>query len=199
MAEHLGANFNTNSLKTWFSHPMDNHTIFLFLDPCHMLKLVRNCLATYKKFTTKDDEIIDWRYIDQLVCVQTKEGLSAATKLRKRHIQWENEKMKVADALRFLEYDMKLVEFQGSSATAYFSEMLNNVFDIFNSKSKYSRYEYKKGLDCNNASAVFAYLDHCKEYIKDLKTDDTTVLNCRRKTGFLGFLICIDSLQAFYM
>nr|CAH7715037.1 unnamed protein product [Callosobruchus chinensis] len=62
----------------------------------------------------------------------------------------------VADALRFLEKDLALNEFQGAEATANFSVIINNIFDIFNSKS-------------------------------------------RRKTGFLGFIICIDNLQAFYM
>nr|CAH7724979.1 unnamed protein product [Callosobruchus chinensis] len=212
MAEHLGANLNLDTLQASFAHPVDNHKVFLFFDACHMLKLVRNCLATYKTLTTKNNETIDWQYFEKLVAVQNKEGLTAATKLRKRHIQWENEKMKVslaaqtfsrsvADALRFLEKDLALNfnEFQGAEATANFSVIINNIFDIFNSKSRYSTYEYKKGINSNNASAIFKFLEQCKDYIKGLKVGNTNVLNCRRKTGFLGFIICIDNLQAFYM
>jgi len=45
MISHLGGNLDTNNLKCSFAHPEDNEPVFLFLDACHMLKLVRNMLA----------------------------------------------------------------------------------------------------------------------------------------------------------
>ncbi|CAH1968697.1 unnamed protein product [Acanthoscelides obtectus] len=210
MIKHLGADLKIVNLKTWFPHPVDSHRVYVYLDPCHMLKLIRNCLATYKNFKTDQNELVSWEYFEKLVNIQNNEGLRAATKIKERHVKWENEKMKVclaaqtfsksvADALRFLETDLGLKEFEGASATANFAEMINNIFDIFNSNSRYSKYEFKQGLDVNNAQQIFVYLEQCKTYFEGLKTETTPVLQCRRKTGFLGFLICMASLQQFYL
>ncbi|CAH2016454.1 unnamed protein product [Acanthoscelides obtectus] len=210
MIKHLGADLKIGNLKTWFPHPVDSHRVYVYLDPCHMLKLIRNCLATYKNFKTDQNELVSWEYFEKLVNIQNNEGLRAATKIKERHVKWENEKMKVclaaqtfsksvADALRFLETDLGLKEFEGASATANFAEMINNIFDIFNSNSRYSKYEFKQGLDVNNAQQIFVYLEQCKTYFEGLKTETTPVLQCRRKTGFLGFLICMASLQQFYL
>lgn len=38
----LQCNLNLNNLQTWFEHPISKMKIHVFLDPCHMLKLIRN-------------------------------------------------------------------------------------------------------------------------------------------------------------
>lgn len=44
MAKDLGCSFEGENLKTHFEHPLNKKPIFIFPDPCHMLKLVRNAL-----------------------------------------------------------------------------------------------------------------------------------------------------------
>lgn len=48
MFTYLGCNLNSECLKTSFSHPVTNNNIYIFLDPCHMIKLVRNALGDKK-------------------------------------------------------------------------------------------------------------------------------------------------------
>jgi hypothetical protein len=87
MATHLGADFsNPDSLKTWFEHPIHKYKIFLFLDACHMLKLIRNCLASQGIMTNATNELIAWDFFKKLVELQEAEGLHAATKIKKTHI-----------------------------------------------------------------------------------------------------------------
>lgn len=43
------------------------------------------------------------------------------------------------------------------------------------------------------------FIDYFNHYVKNLKyPDGTLLLNSNRKTGFLGFLICFDSLINLY-
>lgn len=42
----LGANLNADNLIHHFKHPKTGKQIYIILDPCHMLKLVRNTLAS---------------------------------------------------------------------------------------------------------------------------------------------------------
>lgn len=64
--------------------------------------------------------------------------------IRECHLNWPQEKITVrlavktlsqsnADAIRWLDFDEKMSEFEGASATATFCENINNVFDILNS------------------------------------------------------------------
>lgn len=41
----LGASLDMENLKTFFYHPCTKENVYIILDPCHMLKLIRNCLA----------------------------------------------------------------------------------------------------------------------------------------------------------
>ncbi|GBM79390.1 hypothetical protein AVEN_32994-1 [Araneus ventricosus] len=45
-ANALGANLSSDKLKHFFPHTVTVKDVFVILDPCHMLMLVRNCLAT---------------------------------------------------------------------------------------------------------------------------------------------------------
>lgn len=52
MAEYLGAELsNPSSLVPMFKHVITGETVFVCPDVCHMLKLIRNCLATEKCLT----------------------------------------------------------------------------------------------------------------------------------------------------
>lgn len=94
----LGANLlDVHSLKTAFQHPITGEDVFIFIDACHCLKLVRNILASKGSMFDEQKRLIDWKFITKLEQFQQHQGLLAATKLRNRHIQWYNEKMKVKD------------------------------------------------------------------------------------------------------
>ena len=48
MMKELGGNMSFLKLNPFFKHSKTNYNIALLLDPCHMLKLIRGALSTYK-------------------------------------------------------------------------------------------------------------------------------------------------------
>lgn len=61
------------NFRTYFNHPVTGDPVFIVLDVCHMLKLVRNTLGMKKKFKSPDG-MIEWRYIEHLNNVQQLTG-----------------------------------------------------------------------------------------------------------------------------
>lgn len=70
-----------NKLQTYFKHPENHKNIYVFLDPCHMLKLVRNTLGELKTIEW-GKEYVDWKYIKFLHILQEEEGLHLGNKLK---------------------------------------------------------------------------------------------------------------------
>lgn len=103
MFKHLGCNFDTlcgDNVKTHFTHPSNNgKKVFAVLDICHMLKLIRNALADLKIIFDKDGNEVKWHFIEKLHELQQNEGLLAANKLSKRHMEWRKQKMKVSNII----------------------------------------------------------------------------------------------------
>ncbi|KAL6445162.1 hypothetical protein ACFW04_002207 [Cataglyphis niger] len=56
----LGASLDIDNLKPFFTHPSTGKNVYIILDPCHMLKLIRNCLAFKDIFMDRDNNIINW-------------------------------------------------------------------------------------------------------------------------------------------
>lgn len=88
-------------------------TVRFVPDACHLLKLARNCLATYKVLKNENDEEINFKYLDKLHKLQKELNLKFANKIMENHIKYGNNTMKVkfaaqllsssvADALEFL-------------------------------------------------------------------------------------------------
>jgi len=77
MANHLGCKLDvlTYEFVTSFKHPLADYNVSLFLDPCHMLKLVRNTLGDKKSVVDGSGDIIKWDYITNLHKLQEQEGL----------------------------------------------------------------------------------------------------------------------------
>lgn len=70
--------------------------ILVVLDPCHLLKLVRNALSECKLvYSTNTSSIAQWHHIEALQDLQSKEGLHLANKLTDHHIHYQQQKMKV--------------------------------------------------------------------------------------------------------
>lgn len=96
MCRLLGAELsNPFHFKSWFSTPLNNYKVNVLLDPCHMIKLVRNMLHAFGGFKSPDG-LVEWRYIDQLLKVQEETGWRLGNKLTCRHVNFHQNKMKVS-------------------------------------------------------------------------------------------------------
>ena len=143
----LGVNLEPLSIKSWFPHPADPSVrIYVVLDACHMLKLLRNCLASYGILFDETGSKINWNYVEQLHKLQQAEGLRLGNKLRSSHMMWSKQKMKVniavqtlsasvADAIEFCRVHLKLYQFAGSEATVRFLRLIDRLFDLLNSRN----------------------------------------------------------------
>lgn len=166
-------------------------------------------LQVYKIFIDEDGNKIEWSYLEELNKIQEKEKFHLANKLRHRHIHYHNQKMKVklatqlfslsvADAIDFCREDLNLPIFRESAPTTRFLRTINNIFDIFNSRSM-SQYGFKRAVNEGNASAIFEYLDKAIKYLANLKCDKGPLLTqSQRKVGFLGFIGCAEAVRHFY-
>ena len=74
-----------NSEKQYFIHPITRKEVYIIYDGCHILKLVRNCIAVEDLYDS-DGNIISWSYLKVLVDSQEINGLHAGNKLRRSHI-----------------------------------------------------------------------------------------------------------------
>lgn len=77
MANALGCNLRVNNkpFKTNFKHPSTNENVFVILDACHMLKLVRNMFASNRCLLTASG-IADWNYVQKLNEKQNLSGIN---------------------------------------------------------------------------------------------------------------------------
>lgn len=107
----------------------------------------------------------------------------------------------MADALTFFKDTLKLYEFKNAGPTIKFIELFNVAFDILNTKS-INCIGYKKALCTENIEDVRLFTKKFKTYIKCLKVRDNDiyipVLQSNRKTGFIGFIVCLNSLLQLY-
>lgn len=212
------------NFRPYISHPTTKNQVFAFSDPCHNIKLVRNALGQQPYLLThsEDDTIrkISWNYICSLVCLEEKEERKCATKITKKHIFFEDNIMNVglaaqtlsesvAKALEFTR-SLQLPQFEGSEETETFCRNFNKAFDILNCRSKYSTKEYCQPLDVHSYSLLKNEADRIIQYIEGLsiamekkstEAGITTVsykeepaLSCRKKTGFLGFVVSLKNI-----
>lgn len=204
MAKHLGCNLDCENLNTQFQH--NDLKISILLDPCHCLKLVRNTLGDKQVMYNQEGKEISFKYFELLHQLQTHEQLHLANKLRQAHIDYVKQKMKVklaaqllsksvSDALMFCRNKIKLEEFANCEATSEFITMFNNLFDLLNTRNLNS-YGYKQAILPRNLEKIYQLIENGIQYIKNLKfADNTLVINSQRKIGFLGFIICLESLK----
>lgn len=211
---HIDEKNENNNFQTYFVHPITKEKVFIFLDPSHMLKLVRNCLGDFRTIIAEDGEV-SWKYFEELHTIQENEGLHLANKLRNKHLNYQKQKMKVrlaaqlfsnsvADALMVLK-NMNISSFKNSTATIRFINLFNDLFDIMNTKNLKNSHFKKPLQNCvqnenqqNHNQIIFEKLLECEKYIFNLKAKTQKLIFSKRKVGFLGFLICIYSLQQLY-
>lgn len=207
MARAMGASLDKN--KLYINNPHSDDKILIFPDACHMLKLARNRLGIIKTLYDGDENLIEWRYLEELEKYQRETGVNVGNKINKTHVQWEKKRMSVrlasetlsnssADSLDFLR-NKGVEEFIGSEGTANYLRRMNNVFDICNSMYE-DGLHFKAPMSPKNKEKFFKYMDESIDYMKKLKISPTgkSILKTRSKIPFLGFTICLKNFRTFY-
>lgn len=191
---HLGANLDIfdNNFQPYFYHPLSEEKIFIFYDPCHMAKLVRNYIALKGPLFYKNSQnlvqTIDWKFIKFLHNFQVEKGVVAANKINTRHIFFQREKMKVKLAVQVLSRSVycaltllssntkfeKYNQFKGSEPTAQFCKYFNDMFDMLNVRTKFHPYEHKRSISSSDLTKVLEKSNLYIAYIKKLEIDIKT-------------------------
>lgn len=212
MLKELGASMDPENLEPSFPHPSSGHRIYVLLDVCHMLKLLRNSLATCGLMKDGNGDIIRWRYFEELNTIQESEGLHLANKLRQAHLCWEAQKMKVrlaaqtfsssvANALEYCRDGLKLPAFQNVKGTVHFLRTVDHLFDVLNSRNQYAK-GMKGALKpdrSDGSCSKMDFLDHAFEYMKSLHdVAGNKMYTTSKKTAFIGFMAAIRATQALY-
>lgn len=95
LARLLGADMTSaDSFRPYFMY--DDHKVSILLDPCHMVKLVRNFLQAYGSIKSNSGTI-KWKYIERLNTIQDDMGLRLGNRLTSRHVNFQHNKMKVRE------------------------------------------------------------------------------------------------------
>lgn len=174
-----------------------------------MLKLVRNTFAEKRSVVDGENTIVKWQFIQCLHKLQEDEELHLGNKLRNAHIEWFKKKINVKLAAQLLSESVacslgfclqkQYQEFEGCKATIKFIRVFNNLFDILNSRNL-NAFGWKSPFQDKNYMKYVEFLKEAKTYILFLKQSISgrPILQSNRKSGFLGFLICIDSLLSLY-
>src|SRR5688572_2750174 len=205
----LGASFTVDNMKSYFIHPANHFwKVHIIFDAAHMLKLMRNILAEKGILTDQNNKQIRWQHIKDLYALQDREGLKAANKLKRSHIEWYQQKMKVslaaqcmsrsvANALEFLGQDLGLPQFADVAPTVAFIRVIDRLFDILNSKNRFEK-EFKSVLRCENEQFWRPFLMQTTVYLSNLKLFGLPLHQTMRKTAVIGFLATINSVIALF-
>ena len=158
---------------------------------------------------SRDGGKINWQYLVELHILQDTQGLRLANKLKKTHINWKQQKMKVnlaaqalsssvANALEYCAHELKLAKFQGCEATMEFIRMFDQLFEILNSRNPLAE-GYKALMRQSNKCTWDAFLTDVYDYIIELKNSSgVQMCKTKRKTGFICFLIGVKSIRQMF-
>ena len=170
------------------------------LDVAHMIKLIRNAWEKGMIMKTSSGEQIKWEYVKQLVYLQEKEGLRLGNKLTRVHIEFHKQKMKVklatqvfstsvADSIEYLDKQMNHEAFKGSEATVKFLRLMNDSFDILNTRNPLGR-GTKEPMNRVNFNAKKKILYDCEEFLLSIQNAGGEPMYLgSRKTGFIGWIL----------
>lgn len=201
----LGASFDLRDFRPFILNPANLNRISIVLDPPHCIKLIRNCIAAYENLRDGKNNLISWSFFERLV---SQKSDLVSHKMTKKHIEFHSNKMNVKIAAQTLSFSvaksMELLyrngdqSFSNATGTIIFVKNFNKGFDIFNSKHVDSNNLFKRGLNQNNATEIFEFLNYFCDYIKSITYKGINILNSQRHTGFLGFLINTVTLRYLY-
>lgn len=184
MCELLGAQLSVYKKKFQFfiHNPVNQERIYIILDPCHMLKLIRNTFSKRSVFYVGSKQRkIEWRYIEALYQYSLENDFKTH-KLTKKHMQWTRNPMNVrlasqtfsysvADSIQYL-MEQGIPEFQGAEATIDFIRRMDKLFNVFNSKYSKEQNVFKRVLCAENKRIVFEFLQDMIQYFKSLQVEE---------------------------
>ena len=102
----------------------------------------------------------------------------------------------VADALEYCNKDLSIAAFEDNEATVSFCRKLNDIFDFLNTRNCYGNVKCKKPLFNDNSNFVTTFVNESVEYLSSLNgLKGENILHSARKTGFLGLIVCLTSVQ----
>ena len=174
-------------IQSFFISPSNGLKIYIILDACHMIKLVRNLLGDYK-ILSYDNKLIKWEFIEKLYNYQSKCNIKLSNKLTKKHIYYKDNIMKVKLAVQVLSNSVakslelltNFNDFYDVQPTVDFLIIINNIFDILNSRRLYDR-NYKSALNLGNLDNIINYLYYAKSYLLSLKDIQGKSLYCSKR------------------
>lgn len=212
MCESFGASFDVNDMRPYFVLPGDDRKIYIILDPSHMLKLARNCVANNITLIDGNKLRIKWKFFEALENFRVNKGFVLTHKLTKKHIQFRNFKMNVrlaaetlsnsvANSMGYLQ-NKGYKEFAKSSATINFTQILNNIFDVMNTSGTNEMKEnvFKNPITSESAQHIFAYFDGAINYLKALKLPNGRIIvKSALRTAFKEFIANMTNFRSIYM
>ncbi|XP_011354654.1 DNA transposase THAP9 isoform X1 [Pteropus vampyrus] len=207
MAKALGINIDEDNMKCTFQHPSSSsQQIAYFFDSCHLLKLIRNAFQNFQSIQFING-IAHWQHLVDLVALEEQE-LSNMERIPRKLANLKNHVLKmncaaqlfsesVASALECL-LSLGLPPFQNCIGTIHFVRLINNLFDIFNSRNYYGK-GHKGPLMPETFSKINHVLIEAKTIFVTLcDTSNNQIIQGKRKLGFLGFLLNAESLKWLY-
>lgn len=205
--ELLGACFDYHNIIPYIIHPVDGSRVYISLDSCHMLKLIRNALGDLGSINDPTCGSILWSYFHELETFRTESNF-VTHRLNKRHLQYARNRMNVrlaaetfsnsvASTMNHLR-EIGIENFQSSGSTINFVRRINDLFDTTNSKRIRSDNPFKSAINQNNAAQIFDFFDEMDIYIRRLKFKRKLCVNSKRRTGFIGFLVNMMTIRQLY-
>lgn len=88
--------------------------------------------------------------------------------------------------------DLGLPLFQRIEGTVSLVRMIDQTFDILNSRVPVSK-GFKQPISRENYGRISGFLDKAAVFIANLKIDGVQIVRTAKSTGFIGFIFCIRS------
>ncbi|XP_040335568.1 DNA transposase THAP9 isoform X2 [Herpailurus yagouaroundi] len=207
MAKALGIHIDGDNMKCTFQHPSSSsQQIAYFFDSCHLLRLIRNAFQNFQSIQFINGTA-HWQHLVDLVALGDQE-LANIERLPRKLANLKNHVLKtncaaqlfsenVASALECL-LSLGLPPFQNCIGTVHFLRLINNLFDIFNSRNCYG-----KGLKGPLLPETYSKINHVLIEAKTIfvtlsDASSNQIIKGKRKLGFLGFLLNAESLKWLY-
>ncbi|KAM9742144.1 DNA transposase THAP9 isoform 3-T3 [Dama dama] len=207
MARALGIHLDGDNVKCTFQHPSSSsQQIAYFFDSCHLLKLIRNAFQNFQSIQFINGTA-HWQHLVELAALEEQE-LSHMERIPRKLANLKNHILKTNCAsqvfsesvVRALEclLSLGLPSFQNCVGTIHFLRLINNLFDILNSRNFYGK-EFKGPLLPETFNKINHVLTEAKTIFVTLSdTSNNQILKGKRKLGFLGFLLNAESLKWLY-
>ncbi|KAL7296528.1 hypothetical protein TKK_0009962 [Trichogramma kaykai] len=99
----------------------------------------------------------------------------------------------VAGALETCEFELELAEIEGARATARFCQVIDDSFDLLNSRNRSNKWPSKSAMSPENLEDLKIKVDSYTSHIENLKIDGQSILKTKKHTGFLGLIISMKN------